>query len=98
MSLTKVSFSMIDSAPISIRDYGAVGDGITDDTTAIQAAMNAAIGGSLYVPPCSNYYKVTSQITGVSNITIIGSGLAGTIRNTTSGTYVYMSGSLVRGA
>jgi len=71
---------------VSIKDFGAVGDGSTDDTAAIQAAITACAGGALYVPPCSTYYKVTSQITGVNNITIIGSGLAGTIRNTTSGT------------
>lgn len=86
MSLTKVSFSMIDSVPISIRDYGAVGDGTTDDTAAIQAAMTAAAGGALYIPPTPTYYKVTSAINGVSNIAIFGSGTAGTIRNTSGGT------------
>lgn len=55
MALTKVSFSMIDSVPISIRDYGAVGDGTTDDTAAIQAAMTAAAGGALYIPPTPTY-------------------------------------------
>jgi hypothetical protein len=86
MSLTKVSFSMIDNVPISIRDYGAVGDGITDDTAAIQAAMTAATGGALYIAPAETYYKVTSAINGVSNIAIFGSGTAGTIRNTSGGT------------
>lgn len=39
MSLTKVTYSMIKGAPINVFDYGAVGDGSTDDTAAIQAAF-----------------------------------------------------------
>lgn len=42
MALTKVSYSMIQGSPINVKDWGAVGDGTTDDTAAIRAAINYA--------------------------------------------------------
>lgn len=48
MALTKVTFSMIDGAPANIKDFGAVGDGVTDDTTAIQEALDSSL--SVYAP------------------------------------------------
>jgi hypothetical protein len=46
MSLTKVSYSMIEGSQVNVLDFGAVGNGSTDDTAAIQAAI--AYGKSLY--------------------------------------------------
>lgn len=59
--------------------YGAKGDGVTDDTVAIQAAMTAAAGKTLLFPPGT--YLITAEITGVSNVEIVGNGA--TIKATT---------------
>jgi hypothetical protein len=48
MALTKVSYSMILGAPKNVKDFGATGDGTTDDTAAIQLALNG--GGAIYFP------------------------------------------------
>src|SRR5262245_14238810 len=46
---------------ISVKDFGAVGDGATDDTAKLQAAINAAAGRPILVP--AGRYVVTSELT-----------------------------------
>ena len=62
---------------VSVKDFGAVGDGVTDDTAAIQAAINAVCaasttgyGGVVYLPP--GVYKTTSTIYTYSGTTSCG--------------------------
>lgn len=50
------------SGAVSVKDYGATGDGVADDTAEIQAAMNAAEGRPLVFEPGLTY-KVTSTLT-----------------------------------
>jgi nitrous oxidase accessory protein NosD len=70
MSLTKVSFSMITGEVINVLDYGATGDGTTDDTTAIQAAIVAAANKTLYFP--AGIYLFTGLLTIDNSMTICG--------------------------
>jgi hypothetical protein len=48
---------------VSVKDFGAVGNGVADDTAAIQAALNSlsATGGVVTVP--QGQYKLTAKIT-----------------------------------
>lgn len=55
---------------ISVKDFGAVGDGVTDDTTAFQNAINAATNANLYVP--FGTYVISSTLTLPKTIRIYG--------------------------
>lgn len=60
----------------NVKDYGAVGDGTTDDQTAIQNAIDAAEtagGGIVYFPEGTYIVSGTPQVTG-NNIIITGTG------------------------
>jgi Pectate lyase superfamily protein len=48
---------------VSVKDFGAIGDGIADDTAEIQAAINAVVvaGGALYFP--AGTYKISAKLT-----------------------------------
>jgi len=66
MSLTKVTYSMIEGAPVSVLDFGAVGDGVANDTAAFQSA--ADVGGQIFVP--SGTYKIVGEVIFGSNTTL----------------------------
>lgn len=61
---------------VSVKDFGAVGDGVTDDTSAIQAAID--IGSSVFFP--EGTYKTTATLTITNSSTVLhGSGKETTI-------------------
>ncbi|NDD52667.1 hypothetical protein EBZ39_02100 [bacterium] len=59
MSLTKASYSMITGAYVNVIDYGATGDGTTNDAAAIQAAFSAADT----TPPKTVYFPAGTYLT-----------------------------------
>ena len=61
---------------VSVKDFGAVGDGITDDTSAINTAL--AVGGNLYFP------RGTYKVTGTLTISVTGTCLTGDGRGLTT--------------
>lgn len=71
MSLTKVSYSMIQGEVVNVLDYGADNTGATDSTSAIAAAL--ATGKSVYFPT-GTYQSDTQNIT-TAGQTIFGDGV-----------------------
>jgi hypothetical protein len=79
---------------ISVKDFGAVGDGVTDDTAAFNAAIDylrtqTYTGGTLIIPDPDEFYAVTSvdctgfSFNSVKFITIKGQNNQSTIINGT---------------
>ena len=67
---------------VSVKDFGAVGDGVTDDTVAFNAAWAATDPQAVYVPAAS--YAITGTVTGkffsFGVVTVVG-GTVTTITN-----------------
>ena len=59
---------------VSVKDFGAVGDGVTDDTAAVQAAITycSSTGASLHWP--DGTYRTIASITNFHSVRHFGSG------------------------
>ncbi|MGC9950098.1 MAG: glycosyl hydrolase family 28-related protein [Bryobacteraceae bacterium] len=65
---------------VSVKDFGANGDGVTDDRAAIQAAIDSVTAGAVYLPPTARAYLITPTpdkktfLTLKANVQLIGIG------------------------
>ena len=68
---------------VNVRDYGAVGDGVTDDTAAINnaiASVSASNGATLFFPT-GDYLVNTSALTGLpTGSKVLGAGRSTKVR------------------
>ena len=79
-------------AAVSVKDFGAVGDGVTDDTQAIRDAIDA--GSEIYFPAGTYYCAVDGNITknGVTNKRIYGDG-ATLLKGGSKGVFYFLNSS-----
>lgn len=80
---------------INVKDFGAKGDGVTDDTEAIQRALDAPGKRTVYIP--KGIYKITSTLMVHSGAKIVGSGVGSylplsELTPDTNGTIILASG------
>jgi hypothetical protein len=69
------------AAVVNVRDFGAIGDGVSDDTAAFQAALTAAKARSCvaYVPASSNSYVIGAGMV-LDGVRLIGDGPGSMLR------------------
>lgn len=85
VATTKVSDTVAATAPISVKTFGALGDGVADDTAAINAAtaaagatVSGAFGARVYVP--KGAYVVTAPVIIPNGVCLYGEGPASQIK------------------
>jgi hypothetical protein len=62
MALTKAHNRMIEGAAVNVKDFGAKGDGTTDDSSAFSAVATAASDGDMIIIPAGTYI-IGSKVT-----------------------------------
>jgi parallel beta-helix repeat protein len=96
---SKLDINDLKSIPwVDVRGFGAVGDGITDDTTKIQAALDSIENGVIYfsipLPALTANYIVSDTLIIKPGHKIVGvsrSGVSVTMRNDTKYAFSYLS-------
>lgn len=81
-----------DSLTYNVKDHGALGNGSTDDTAAIQATINlaSANGGIVFLPPGT--YNISASLTLTSNVVFTGAGQGATTIQQNSTTSAAITG------
>ena len=71
---------------IFVTDFGAIGDGTTDDTNAFQVAIDSAglQGGTVHIPVGN--YKITQTLSVPAGVQLQGDGLGNSIDNAVNST------------
>lgn len=69
------------AAAISVKTMGAKGDGVADDTAALQKALSSvSAGGTVYIPAGIYRFSTNLTIQGASGVTVRGDGTSSVLR------------------
>jgi polygalacturonase len=86
----------VDTLVVNVMDHGAKGDGVTDDTAAIQATINGSPAGSTIFFPGGRTYLVSAPVRLLGDRAYVGGGWhlsnAGAIIKQKSGANMIASG------
>lgn len=77
------------SSSYNVKAFGAVGDGIADDTAKIQAALNTGSGATVYIP--KGTYLVSS-LTALTETIICGDGRGSVLKASGTGNILVING------
>jgi hypothetical protein len=89
--LKQIGFEEINAKlPANVKDFGAIGDGVTNDTEAIQAALNCENVDKLYFP--SGTYLINETINLRSNIKLYGDGVIKIVGRATTTNMIRIDG------
>jgi hypothetical protein len=85
----------------NVLDYGAIGDGTTDDHTSVSNAVAAALaaGGGIVYFPAGTYLMTAALSVGSSTISLLGAGSAASVlsfSSTTGNGITFVGGSSMR--
>jgi hypothetical protein len=86
--------ALIKATYINVLNYNAVGDGVTDDTAAITAAITAVNNGQILFFP-SGTYLVSSGFTIPQNVTLLGMNLNNKTSTSTSTSHIATPGTTI---
>ena len=81
---------------VSVKDFGAVGNGVADDTAAIQAAIDYAesLGGGSVILPIGTYKLTSNILIDGDHVGIVGLSRGATILSDFDGNVIDVGGSL----
>lgn len=89
-SLTQPHWLQIKAKPfVDVKSYGVKGNGTTNDTDNIQAALNAAVGNNVLFPPGSYSYTMLTIPAGVKGIYGYGATLVSTQATTATASITF---------
>jgi hypothetical protein len=84
LSQLDADFAYVSGKIVSVADYGAVGNGTTDDYAAVQAALTSSPSGSTVVIPANMNCRVSAGVVVPAGKTLMGGGFGPNVVNTTS--------------